>query len=346
TSKDVEPSKGSKSKESKSSSSSKGTKPQPKSSDDQPNVKAALKHDWFKKHDKPLTPDRAWNTTKSIDFRPPKTWINNIAKARQPPRTFNELMSTPIDFSTYVMNHLKIDNLTQEILIRPAFNFLKGTRKSFVKPAFNFIKPLSFIKDRGRQVVPADYFINNDLECLKGGSSIMKWYDYGYLEEIVVRREDDKLYKFKEGDFARLNLCDIKDMLLLLVQKKLFNLEVDDLYDLGMALWMFTKRIVILHHVELGVESYQKKLNITRPETFRSDITNVTPFTEYKNPQGIIYLDKYKRNRLISSVKVYKFYDGTLLSFRTMLNDIANNLRINYLPKRKWSNLDRQGLTS
>ncbi|GKG45962.1 hypothetical protein Tco_0498408, partial [Tanacetum coccineum] len=76
-------------------------------------------------------------------------------------------------------------------------------------------------------------------------------------------------YKFKEGDFPRLNLCDIKDMLLLLVQKKLSNLEVDDLYDLGVALRMFTRRIVILHRVEdlqLGVESYQKKLNITRPE--------------------------------------------------------------------------------
>ncbi|GJY90678.1 hypothetical protein Tco_0505874 [Tanacetum coccineum] len=30
---------------------------------------------------------------------------------------------------------------------------------------------------------------------------IMKKYDYGYLEEIEVRREDQKLYKFREGDF-------------------------------------------------------------------------------------------------------------------------------------------------
>ncbi|GKD81218.1 hypothetical protein Tco_1348057, partial [Tanacetum coccineum] len=46
---------------------------------------------------------------------------------------------------------------------------------------------------------------------------VMRWYDYGYLEEIVVRRDDNVLYKFKEGDFPRLNLCDIEDMLLLLV---------------------------------------------------------------------------------------------------------------------------------
>nr|GFC32929.1 hypothetical protein [Tanacetum cinerariifolium] len=140
-SKDDEPPKGFISKESKSSSS-KGTKPQPKSSGkstqvdepvfeavdtemqhdqgskfgytfDQLDVEAALKNNWFKKPDKPQTLDRSWNTTKSIDFRPPQTWISNITKAREPPRMFDELMSTPIDFSSYVMNHLKIDNLTQ-----------------------------------------------------------------------------------------------------------------------------------------------------------------------------------------------------------------------------------------
>ncbi|GKE72093.1 hypothetical protein Tco_1534134, partial [Tanacetum coccineum] len=385
TSKDAEPSKGSKSKESRSSSSSKGIKPQPKSS---ANVEATSRNDWFRKPDKPPTPDRAWNTTKSIDFRPPQTRISNISTARQPPRTFDELMITPIDFSAYVMNHLNIDNLTQEILVGPAFNLLKGTCKSFVELEYHFeecykavndrldwhnpegheypfdlSKPLLLIEDRGRQVVPTDYFINNDLEYLKGGSSsrkyttattkprlismtilkvedmvpklwspvksthnvyskkriiavtrvkVMKWYDYGYLEEIEVRRKDNKLYKFKKGDFPRLNLRDIEDMLLLLVQKKLSNLEVDDRYDLGVALRMFTRRIVILHRVEdlqLGVESYQKKLNITIPETFRSDISNLNPYTAYKHPQGIIYLDKYKRNKLMRSDELYKFCD-------------------------------------
>ncbi|GJX68270.1 hypothetical protein Tco_0303997 [Tanacetum coccineum] len=56
----------------------------------------------------------------------------------------------------------------------------------------------------------------------------MKWYDYEYLEEIEVQRDNNKLYKFKEGNFPRLNLCDITNMLFLLVQQKLSNLEVDD----------------------------------------------------------------------------------------------------------------------
>ncbi|GJU72452.1 hypothetical protein Tco_1263857 [Tanacetum coccineum] len=72
TKKVVEPPRSSKSKDSQSSSS-KGTKSQSKSSgkSDQPNVEAASKHDWFKKPERPPTPDPDWNAGKQIDFRPP-----------------------------------------------------------------------------------------------------------------------------------------------------------------------------------------------------------------------------------------------------------------------------------
>ncbi|GJV81545.1 hypothetical protein Tco_1517415 [Tanacetum coccineum] len=343
TNKDAEPSRGSKSKESKSSSS-KGSKSLSKSSgksaqaeepkfetaetemplnqgddmgntNDQPNIEANSKDDWFKKPKRPLTPDSDWNTIKMIDFRPPQTWISKIAKAGKPPLTLYELMSTPIDFSAYVLNNLKIENLTQEYLVRPAFNLLKGTCKSRVELEYHFeecykavtdkmdwtnpegheypfdlSKPLPLIKDLGRQVVPANYFFNNDLEYLKEDMvpslwssvkkskhdvlstkriivvthvEVMKKYDYGHLEEIVIRREDQQLYKLVEGDFPRLNLCDIEDMLLLLVQKKLSNLERDELFNLNVALRMFTRRVLILKRVEdlqLGVKNYRRSL--------------------------------------------------------------------------------------
>nr|GFC72723.1 hypothetical protein [Tanacetum cinerariifolium] len=44
----------------------------------------------------------------------------------------------------------------------------------------------------------------------------MEWHDYKHLDWILVRRDDDQIYKFKEGDFKRLRLQDIEDMLLLL----------------------------------------------------------------------------------------------------------------------------------
>nr|GFC78758.1 hypothetical protein [Tanacetum cinerariifolium] len=55
---------------------------------------------------------------------------------------------------------------------------------------------------------------------------IMEWHDYKHLDWISVRRDDEQIYKFIEGDFKRLCLQDIEDMLLLLVQGKLSNLTV------------------------------------------------------------------------------------------------------------------------
>ncbi|GKD86603.1 hypothetical protein Tco_1357757 [Tanacetum coccineum] len=104
---------------------------------EQPNVKAAPKHEWFKKPKRPLTPDSDWNVGKAIDFRPPQTWISKIAQAKKPPLFFDGLMSTPIDFSAYVMNHLNIDNLTQDHLVGPVFNLLKRTCRSRVELEYN-----------------------------------------------------------------------------------------------------------------------------------------------------------------------------------------------------------------
>nr|GFD50861.1 hypothetical protein [Tanacetum cinerariifolium] len=88
---------------------------------------------------------------------------------------------------------------------------------------------------------------------------------------ISVRRDDDQIYKFKEGDFKRLRLQDIEDMLLLLVQGKLSNLTVEERLAFNVSLRMFTRSIVIKRRVEdlqLGVESYQKRRNLTKPDTY------------------------------------------------------------------------------
>ncbi|GKD88963.1 hypothetical protein Tco_1364470, partial [Tanacetum coccineum] len=52
--------------------------------------------------------------------------------------------------------------------------------------------------------------------------NVKKLHGCGHLEEIMVRRVDRQLYKFKEGNFVDLHLNGIEDMLLLAVQHKLF----------------------------------------------------------------------------------------------------------------------------
>ncbi|GJZ35986.1 hypothetical protein Tco_0581803 [Tanacetum coccineum] len=138
---------------------------------------------------------------------------------------------------------------------------------------------------------------------------------YGYLEEIVVRRADRQEYTFKEGDFSRLRLNDIEDMLLLHVQNKLFNLPGDDIVNMVIALRMFTRSLVIKKRVkdaQLGVESYQKKLNVTKSQKEFLGISFKEPYTTSCDPKGVVYLNSRKRKRLMRADELYKFSNGTL----------------------------------
>ncbi|GJV17885.1 hypothetical protein Tco_1363208 [Tanacetum coccineum] len=143
---------------------------------------------------------------------------------------------------------------------------------------------------------------------------IVEWHNYKHLDWITIRRDDDKLYKFKEGDFNRLRIQDIEDMLLLLVQGKLTNLTVKERLAFNISLRMFTKSIVIQRRMEdlqLGVESYQKKLNLTKPDT------------------------------LMRSDELHKFSDGILNDVQTALNDRLKGIRMKYLPQTIWRQSDR-----
>nr|GEW52536.1 retrovirus-related Pol polyprotein from transposon TNT 1-94 [Tanacetum cinerariifolium] len=240
--KDVEPSKSSKSRESKSCSSSKGTQSQPKSlgkstQAEEPEFDVA-------------------DTEMQQDQEKESGHINDQPDNEAAPKH---------DCFAELEYHFK--ECYKAVNDRLDWHNPKGHEYPF-----DLSKPLPLIEDRGRQVVLANYFINNDLEYLKGGSScsryatsttrtkaakydniegledmvptlwspvkkyphdvyskrriiavtsvkVMRWYDHGYLEEIVVRRDDNVLYKFKEGNFPRLNQRDIEDMLLILVQK-------------------------------------------------------------------------------------------------------------------------------
>nr|GEX91649.1 hypothetical protein [Tanacetum cinerariifolium] len=195
---------------------------------------------------------------------------DQATRTEEPLASFDEFNATTFDFSAFVLNTLQIPNLTQELLVGPAFNLLKGTCKSLTeleyhleecskataekldwnnpenKPyPFNLRKPLPLIQDRPK--CQSFYCYASNLTSSKDVYSrrriitftrlkIKRKYDYGYLEEIEVRRDDQQIYTFKEGDFSKLRLQDIKYMLLLLTQRRLSNLIVDEWYDLNVAL--------------------------------------------------------------------------------------------------------------
>ncbi|GKA33692.1 hypothetical protein Tco_0720121 [Tanacetum coccineum] len=178
--------------------------------------------------------------------------------------------------------------------------------------------------------------------------SVKKLHGYGHLEEIVVKRSDQQLYKFKEGDFVDLHLKDIEDMLLLDVQHKLFHLDGNVIVDFIVALCMFTRSLILKKRVEdlqLGVESYQKKFNITKPQKTFPEIEFKEPYTPSYDPLGIVYEDLDKQKRVLRADELYKFSDGTLKSVRDEIHHKVLEFRLDYnpeMPKRKLTVVDRK----
>nr|GEU43030.1 hypothetical protein [Tanacetum cinerariifolium] len=99
-----------------------------------------------------------------------------VTHAEEPPTSFDELNDTSFDFSAFVMNMLKILNLTQEILVGSAFNLLKGTCKSITELECHFE------------------------ECSKATTERLDW------RKILLRT--DELHKFSDG-----TLNDVRSVL-------------------------------------------------------------------------------------------------------------------------------------
>nr|GEV06110.1 hypothetical protein [Tanacetum cinerariifolium] len=102
--------------------------------------------------------------------------------------------------------------------------------------------------------------------------------------------------------------------------------------------------IVIQRRVEdlqLSVESYQKKLNLTNLDTYRSDLKGNEAYIAYSNLRGFIYQNKDKQNRLMRIEELHKFSNGTLTNVRTALDDRLKGIWIKYLLQSIWRKNDK-----
>ncbi|GKF51309.1 hypothetical protein Tco_0147776, partial [Tanacetum coccineum] len=95
----------------------------------------------------------------------------------------------------------------------------------------------------------------------------------------------------------------------------------------------------------LGVESYQKKLNITPPQQTFPEIEFKELYTPYHKPPWVIYEDLTKQKRVMRADELYKFLDRTLKKVRDELHHRIRNFRLEYnkeIPRRKWTAIDRK----
>nr|GEU29381.1 hypothetical protein [Tanacetum cinerariifolium] len=89
-----------------------------------------------------------------------------------------------------------------------------------------------------------------------------------------------------------------------------------------------------------------KKLNLTRPDTYHSDLKRKEAYTAYSNVRGFIYQNKDKQNTLMQIDELHKFSDGTLNDVRTALDDRLKGIRMKYLPQTIWRKSDKERATT
>nr|GFB42734.1 hypothetical protein [Tanacetum cinerariifolium] len=159
--------------------------------EDKPIVQSSQHLEWFSQQQKPPSPDRAWNKTVPAIHRSIQPWISEIEKQANTRSSFNELMDTPLDFSNFLINRLKVDTLTPELLA----DQLEWVNPEGQQYPHNLVKPLPLIpNNRGRRVIPFEHFINNDLEYLRGGTSShdrLKGIRMQYLPQSIWRKSDN-----------------------------------------------------------------------------------------------------------------------------------------------------------
>nr|GEU43302.1 hypothetical protein [Tanacetum cinerariifolium] len=276
------------------------------SADDQLIVEPSQHPEWFSQKKKPPTPDRVMKKLMELEFFLEEVykattdqldWVN--PKGQQYPlNLLKPLPLIPNNQGRHVIPFDHFINNDLEYLRGGASSRTYTTSVTKTKAAdYGLIK---WIED----LVPRTIWIQEPIGYDKHRRiidvtelKIVKYHDYKHLDWITVRRDDGKLYKFKEGDFKRLRIQDIKDMLLLLVQGKLTNLTVEERFAFNVSLRMFTRSIVIQRRVEdlqLG--------------------------------------NKDKQNMLMRIDELHKFSDGTLTDVRTALDDRLNGIRMKYLP--------------
>ncbi|GJT23288.1 hypothetical protein Tco_0893225 [Tanacetum coccineum] len=176
---------------------------------------------------------------------------------------------------------------------------------------------------------------------------VFSLYGYDYMKKIVLRRADLKEYTIAERDFKYLYPSDFEDLYLLNLQGHLNHLPPEDKKILTTAVNLWTRNLVIRQRVEdfqLGIESYQTQLNLTKPRWDATGFEFKHDFTVIDSPRAVTFRDKYGVQMIMRFNEIHKFSDGTLQQIDEALDYRVKEFKVNRmnpgLNTRFWTRKD------
>ncbi|GKE21161.1 hypothetical protein Tco_1432673 [Tanacetum coccineum] len=274
-----------------------------------------------------------------------------MVSAAKDPLTFDELMATPIDFSKYAMNHLKIDKLTKAHLVGPVYNLLKGTCKSSVELEYNMKECYKALSDQlgwnnpegdrcpynlstplplkghpGRLTIPSEYFLTNNLKYLKSSNPKKNATKVGYDKDASfgIKHWGPKRQQFFRAQLNRFSKHNVYSTQKIL---SVVSVKINKLHVYGHLEAIVMRRadrqkytfkegdFVNLHLNDIDdvllLVAQHKLFNLEG-----SDIVDLAValqlYTPSFDPPGAVYKDLNKQKRVMRADEFYKFSDGTL----------------------------------
>nr|GEW26923.1 hypothetical protein [Tanacetum cinerariifolium] len=134
-------------------------------------------------------------------------------------------------------------------------------------------------------------------------------YGYTFLKEIVLRRAGYKEYKILEANFKNMHPNDFED-LNIVIKKRLEDLQ-------------------------LGIESYQTKINIAQLRWDATDFLFKEDYTIVHKPRAVIYKDRNNQKKMMRKTKVHKFSDDTLRRILKKLDYMVKDYKVYRLKIRR-----------
>ncbi|GKD40500.1 hypothetical protein Tco_1260707, partial [Tanacetum coccineum] len=140
---------------------------------------------------------------------------------------------------------------------------------------------------------------------------------------------------------------DFEDLNLLLLQGYLDHLPGSDKRMLSTAIKQWTQNLVIRRRVEdfqLGIESYQTQLNLTKPGWDATGYGFKHDYTIIESPRAVVFPVDNNDRKIIRFNEIYKFSDGTLTRILEVLDYRVKEFKVKRLNpsmnRRFWTEKD------
>nr|GEY17280.1 hypothetical protein [Tanacetum cinerariifolium] len=236
-----------------------------------------------------------------------QTWISELAKQAASRSSFNELLDTPLDFSNFIMHRLRVDTLTLELLDGPTYELIKGSCTSLIELEYHLEEVYKATTDQLDWVNPEG-----------------QQYPHNLLQPLPLIPDNRGRRVIPFAHFINNDLEYLRGGAS--SHKYTTSVTKTKAADYGNIKWIEDLRRV--EDLQLGVKSYQKRLNLTKPDTYRSNMKRREAYTAYSNLRGFIYQNKDKKNRLMQIDELHTFSDRTLNDVSNALDDRLKGIRM------------------